>query len=68
MIPSKKSEEIELAMREIFGVDRRLIIQANVCTSCGCDVIKKGFTDSLSIKEYSISGFCQTCQNIVFDE
>ena len=35
------------------------------CPTCGKDI--SGFRDSLSRREYSISGMCQECQDSVFD-
>lgn len=35
-----------------------------ICTTCG-EMAKK-FRDSLSLKEWSISGMCQSCQDSVF--
>ncbi len=41
-------------------------IAKQMCTVCDGRADK--FEDALSRKEYSISGMCQTCQNIVFQE
>lgn len=39
------------------------------CSFCGKLIdLKTEFVDSLSLKEYRISGFCQKCQNKVFGE
>tara|TARA_Y100000310_G_scaffold274171_2_gene289983 strand:- start:5426 stop:5620 length:195 start_codon:yes stop_codon:yes gene_type:complete len=35
------------------------------CILCGHKIT--GFVDDLSLKEYSLSGFCQDCQNEFFD-
>jgi hypothetical protein len=37
-----------------------------ICVSCGKQI--EGFRDSLSAKEYQISGFCQSCQDRTFNE
>ena len=36
------------------------------CVRCGKDV--DGFRDELSVAEYQLSGFCQVCQDVTFDE
>ena len=41
-------------------------INENKCTMCGKSAVE--FKDSLSIKEYSISGMCQACQDSVYEE
>lgn len=41
-------------------------IEAGKCATCGKDVNENDFTDSLSRKEFNISGMCQACQNEVF--
>ena len=35
------------------------------CTSCGKPI--HGFKDNLSVTEYRITGFCQSCQDEVFE-
>lgn len=39
-----------------------------VCGYCGADVSDDLFRDEISLKEYTISGLCQSCQDWVFDE
>jgi len=36
------------------------------CTTCGGAVDRSSFRDELSVREWGISGLCQTCQDIVF--
>ena len=36
------------------------------CTYCGKKVDMKDFRDELSVKEYEISGLCQSCQDLFF--
>ena len=66
--PSKKSEDMEDFLDDlstlIFGESRTESIGGNTCVSCGEDASE--FEDSLSRKEYGISGLCQTCQDEVF--
>lgn len=40
--------------------------EKNICVGCGEEI--KGFRDELSKKEFSISGYCQQCQDSVFGE
>ncbi len=75
--PTSKSPEVERVLEGMFGHNRVNEIRANRCVSaplgCGADVVpeigtEKGmFTDALSLKEYSISGFCQPCQGKIFN-
>lgn len=66
MIPSTKAPEIERLIDSItrspYG--RRGSITNNLCSWCSQPVTK--FRDALSQKEYSISGFCQACQDKTF--
>lgn len=62
--PSKKSPKIENLIKEVFGLDRQDFIISNKCTACGRPAIK--FKNKISQKEYTISGFCQVCQDEIF--
>ncbi len=74
--PSNKSPEVEQTLTKLFGFDRAATIAGNTCVpaslGCGKKVIpevgndKGMFKDALSLKEYSISGFCQQCQDGIF--
>lgn len=66
--PTKKSEEIEQALKSLSGVDRREVIRSNKCqpSPIGCGGDATEFKDELSKKEYTISGLCQKCQDKVF--
>ena len=48
-----------------FGRTNTEAFKKNICISCGKPAIT--FNDELSKHEYSISGLCQTCQDIVFN-
>jgi hypothetical protein len=65
-IPSEKSPEMENAITKAFKIDRRGSIQNNTCTWCGGQATE--FRDPLSRKEFTISGFCQKCQDETFGE
>jgi len=39
-----------------------------VCVTCGSDKVKQhDFSDTISQKEFCISGMCQVCQDSVFN-
>ena len=67
--PSEKTNLMEKLLEQmcgdIFGVSRKATIEGNVCVSCGGGATE--FEDETSEREYGISGFCQTCQNDVFN-
>jgi hypothetical protein len=64
MKPSEKSTEIDGLLSAIFGIDRKEAITKNVCAMCKKPT--KGFRDARSLKEYTISGMCQKCQDRIF--
>jgi hypothetical protein len=37
------------------------------CVTCDNKITDDSFKDEISIKEYGISGMCQTCQDSVFN-
>lgn len=41
-------------------------ISKNICPICNKEIKKEDFKDALSIKEFSISGMCQECQDKTF--
>ena len=65
-IPTAKAPELESAITAITGIDRREAIITKSCATCGQDVALDSFKDSLSLKEFHISGMCQGCQDSVF--
>ena len=68
MIPSEKSPEIDNLL-DAIGFQRKRSIENNVCAICQKEVDPDmEFRDSLSIKEYTISGMCQKCQDKIFTE
>ncbi len=64
MKKTEKADGIDEFITRNFGVDRGECIEANNCTMCEATDVT--FRDSLSVKEYRISGMCQTCQDRVF--
>ena len=64
--PTKKNEEIENFIDQFTpnSKGRRGSITQNVCVWCGKPATE--FRDKLSAKEYTISGFCQDCQDKTF--
>lgn len=62
--PSKKAPEIDKALTDIFGIDRKSSIQSDKCSWCKKDATE--FRNEISRQEYRISGFCQECQDKTF--
>jgi len=52
----------------IFNPKGRIAILEDKCPSCTMEICESDFKDAISKKEYSISGLCQTCQNLTFGE
>jgi rRNA maturation protein Nop10 len=65
VIPSKKNPEIEKFLEETSPKGRRKSIENDTCSWCGGDA--STFRDALSEKEYTLSGFCQKCQDETFE-
>jgi len=42
--------------------------QLGLCPMCQNPVYEKDFVDEISRREYSITGLCQTCQDVMFAE
>ena len=64
--PTKKAEGIEDLIDATLpeGRTRRGSIKADICSWCGRSATE--FKDDLSRREYTISGFCQVCQDKTF--
>lgn len=62
--PTDKAPGMEQVIKDISGVDRVAIINNDHCATC--DNPNLAFRDTLSQKEYRISGMCQDCQDQVF--
>ena len=50
--------------KKVFGRSHSEAQQKAICVSCGKDATI--FRNELSVKEYSLSGLCQECQDSVF--
>lgn len=55
----------KMSVRE-FGRSRRDSIIADICVRCGESATE--FDGPLSTKEYTMTGFCQICQDFIFSE
>lgn len=66
--PTKKDPEMEKLIDAFnpSGRERVASIREDICTWCGKPATQ--FRDELSFKEYSISGYCQECQDKTFGE
>lgn len=70
MKPTTKSPEIESVIKDVLGIDRVKAISENRCIpapiGCGREV-KPETWDTLTQKEFTISGLCADCQDGIFD-
>ena len=67
MQPTIKRTSLELELAKIFGKSRPTTILAGSCMTCDTsDIVEADFKDDISIKEYEISGLCQSCQDDVW--
>lgn len=72
MEPTQKSEAMETFLANVIGSDRRESIKANVCIpapmGCGREIPASEIEtwDALTQKEYTISGWCKTCQDKIY--
>ena len=65
---AEKSEVIENALENIsglIGTPRSVAFEQQICVMCGGDA--KEFRDTISEKEYTVSGMCQNCQDEMFE-
>ena len=67
-----RSEKVQTALDKLgilaFGRSNTEAIQKRICISCGKAIDLHDFKDMLSLKEYGISGLCQSCQDVAFQE
>ena len=59
-----KSWEVEAMLTKLTGVSRVGAVAEASCVTCKGEA--KDFRDDLSVKEYTISGMCQDCQDSIF--
>jgi hypothetical protein len=69
MQPSKKNAAVANKIDEIaselgLGQTRTGAIKTDTCVSCKKEALK--FKDSISRREFAISGLCQECQDSIF--
>ena len=66
--PTEKSPAMEKLIDSFnpSGRKRKDSILNDVCSWCGKSVTGFDFRDDVSRKEYTISGFCQQCQDKTF--
>ena len=65
---SVSKDQLIEAFSRIIGdspMGRKEAITKGSCCKCGGDA--KKFKDAVSIKEYSITGWCQTCQDNFYE-
>ena len=71
MKPTEKHPELAKFLDDmtemVFGnLPRSKAIHVDKCVDCGGKAT--AFTDDLSLKEFSISGLCQACQDKLYEE
>ena len=57
---------VDMLAASQYGMTRTAAHKAKVCVQCKAPAID--FRDTLSVKEYTLSGFCQDCQDNFFEE
>jgi hypothetical protein len=66
-MPTLKTEQIDTMFKNLYGIDRKASITNCKCVSCGAkNITEESFHDSISLREFHISGLCQNCQDSVF--
>ena len=62
--PTPKNSAIDAAMTRLNGISRAEAVKHQMCVTCkGPAVLFRG---GKSLREYTISGMCQVCQDDVF--
>lgn len=59
---------IDVFAKKTFGISQTEAKEKKICVFCGKEIKMEDFRDQLSIKEYSISGMCQKCQDDTFGQ
>jgi hypothetical protein len=63
-LPADKNKAIRDFQSEIMGTNVEESIQQDRCVSCRKPAVE--FRDQISRREFTLSGLCQSCQDIVF--
>ena len=66
--PSQKSPEMVKFLDRYSGRTRAIGTDVCIDPTFGCGAKATDFRDEVSRKEYTISGLCQSCQDLVFGE
>jgi hypothetical protein len=66
MEPSKKTRSLEQLLENIAGRSTAIITNRCIDPSFGCGGPAVEFRDELSAREYTISGLCQKCQDLIW--
>lgn len=64
--PTPKAPEVDSLITSLTGISRIEAATKGICTWCKKKLTP--FRDELSRKEYKISGMCQACQDVTFEE
>lgn len=64
--PSDKDQDVDDTITDITGIDRKSAIGNKTCPYCQTKVELDNFIDDASLKEFHISGLCQSCQDSIF--
>ncbi len=62
--PSPKAPNMEQFLENLYG--RTTAILLDYCVICRKPA--ENFRDELSLKEFTMSGMCQSCQDVVFSD
>ena len=63
-----KSDKLKNYIDEVMGFNVELKIKLEHCPVCMEEINRDDFRDQLSLREFDISGMCQSCQDITFVE
>lgn len=62
-------EDSKKEQLKAFGFDKEIEnVENQRCPFCGREIHMEDFRDSISRKEFRISGLCQACQDEMFEE
>lgn len=68
MEPAEKAEDIDKFCDSLLGGDRKQSIIKEKCVICKEPCPPESFRDQVSVKEFTISGMCQACQDRTFED